>query len=54
MKIRLENPVVNIPELTGGKNEKAIRGALHAKLRSFYCFIIHIQTSFLTIMMSRL
>ena len=22
--------------------------------RSFYCFIIHIQTSFLTIMMSRL
>ena len=33
MKIRLEKPVVNISNLTGGKNEKARRGALHKKLR---------------------
>ena len=56
MKIRLEKPVMNISNLTGGKNEKARPGPLHEKLRlncilvrftrSFYCFIIHIQTSF--------
>ena len=34
MKIRLEKPVVNISKLTGGKNEKARRGALHTKIRS--------------------
>ena len=60
MKIRLEKPTVNISNLTGGKNEKARLGALHEKLReicislrftrSFYHFIIHIQTYFLTIM----
>ena len=33
MKIRLEKPAVNISKLTGGKNEKARRGALHEKLR---------------------
>ena len=33
MKIRLEEPAVNISNLTGGKNEKARRGALHEKLR---------------------
>ena len=31
MKIRLEKPAVNISNLTGGKNEKARRGALHEK-----------------------
>ena len=34
MKIRLENPVVNISNLMGDKNEKARPGALHEKLRS--------------------
>ena len=33
MKIRLEKPAVNISNLTGSKNEKARRGALHEKLR---------------------
>ena len=33
MKIRLEKPAVNISSLTGGKNEKARRGALHEQLR---------------------
>ena len=33
MKIRLEKPAVIISNLTGGKNEKARRGALHEKLR---------------------
>ena len=32
MKIRLENPAVNISKPTGGKNEKSTRGALHEKL----------------------
>ena len=59
MKIRLEEPAVNISNLTGGKNEKARRGALHEKLRldllevftvSLYIF----KLLFLTIMMSRL
>ena len=62
MKIQLEKPAVNISNLTGGKNEKA-RWGLYMKnfgyicisvgfTQSFYCFIIHIQTSFLAIMMS--
>ena len=39
-----ENPtrkicVVNISNLTGGKNEKARRGALHEKLRLDLCFV---------------
>ena len=33
MIIRLEKPAVNISILTGGKNEKARRGALHEKIR---------------------
>ena len=33
IKIRLEKPAVNISDLTGGKNEKARRGALHEKIR---------------------
>ena len=33
MEIRPEKPAVNILKLTGGKNEKARRGALHEKLR---------------------
>ena len=33
MKIRLEKPAVNVSNLTGGKNEKARRGALHGKRR---------------------
>ena len=33
MKIRLEKPAVSISSLTGGKNEKTRRGALHEKLR---------------------
>ena len=32
MKIRLENPAVNISKPTGGKNEKSTREALHEKL----------------------
>ena len=32
MTIRLEKPAVNIWNLTGGKNEKGRRGALHEKL----------------------
>ena len=32
-KIRLEKPAVNISNPTGGKNEKARRGALHERLR---------------------
>ena len=31
MKIRLVKPAVNISNITGGKNEKARRGALHEK-----------------------
>ena len=33
MKILLEKPAVNISNPTGGKNEKARRGALHEKLQ---------------------
>ena len=33
MEIRLEKPAMNISNLTGGKNEKIGRGALHEKLR---------------------
>ena len=33
MKILLEKTAVYISNLTGGKNEKARRGALHEKLR---------------------
>ena len=33
MKIRLVKPAMNISKLTGGKNEKARRWALHKKLR---------------------
>ena len=33
MKIRLEEHVMNISNLTGGKNEKTSRGALHEELR---------------------
>ena len=33
MKIRVEEPAVNISKLTSGKNEKARWGALHEKLR---------------------
>ena len=33
MEIRLEKPAVSISNLTGGKNEKARRGALHEILR---------------------
>ena len=33
MNLRLEKPAVNISNLTGGKNEKARRAALHEKLR---------------------
>ena len=33
MKIQLEKSALNIPNLTGGHNEKAGRGALHEKLR---------------------
>ena len=41
MKIRLEKPSVNISNLTGGKNEKARRGALHEKLRlDLYIFFL--------------
>ena len=32
MKTYLEKPAVNISKLTGGKDEKARRGALHKKL----------------------
>ena len=39
MEIRLEKPAVNILKLTGGKNEKARRGALHEKLRSDLYFV---------------
>ena len=38
MKIRLEKPAVTISNLTGGKNEKARRGALHEKLRLDFFF----------------
>ena len=33
MKIRLEKRAINISDLTGGKNEKARRGALHENIR---------------------
>ena len=33
VKIRLEEPAVNISKLTSGKNGKARREALHEKLR---------------------
>ena len=39
MEIRLEKPAVSISNLTGGKNEKARRGALHEKLRLDLCFV---------------
>ena len=39
MKIRLEKPAVNISKLTGGKNEKPRRGALHEKLRLNLYFV---------------
>ena len=39
MEIRLEKPAVNILKLTGGKNEKARRGALHEKLRLDLYFV---------------
>ena len=39
MKIQLEKPALNIPNLTGGNNEKARRGALHEKLRLDFFFL---------------
>ena len=60
MKTRLEKPAVNFSNLTGGKSEKARRGAFTFVFRldllrvfavSLY---IYIQTSFLVIMMSLL
>ena len=39
MKIRLEKPAVNILKLTGDKNEKSRRGALHEKLRLDLYFV---------------
>ena len=39
MKIRPEKPAMNISKLTGGKNEKARRGALHEKLRLDLYFV---------------
>ena len=39
MKIRLEKLAVNISKLTGGKNEKPRRGALHEKLRLDLYFV---------------
>ena len=39
MKIRLEKPAVNISKLTGGKNEKGRRRALHEKLRLDLCLV---------------
>ena len=60
MKIQQEKPVMNISNLTGGKNEKARRGAsvkfvfrldlLEVFTVSLYIF----KLLFLTIMMSRL
>ena len=40
MKIRLEKLAVNISKLTGGKNEKPRRGALHEKLRLDFVFCL--------------
>ena len=39
MKVRLEKLAVNISKLTGGKNEKPRRGALHKKLRLDLYFV---------------
>ena len=39
MKLRLEKPEVNISKLSGGKNEKARRGALYKKLRLDLYFV---------------
>ena len=39
VKIRLEKPAANISKLTGGKTEKARRGALHEKPRLDLFFI---------------
>ena len=39
MKIRPEKPAMNISKLTGGKNEKASREALHKKLRLDLYFV---------------
>ena len=39
MKIQLEKLSVNISKLTGGKNEKPRRGALHEKLRLDLYFV---------------
>ena len=39
MKIRLEKPAVNILKLTGDKNKKSRRGALHEKLRLDLYFV---------------
>ena len=43
MKIRLEKPAVNISKLTGSKNEKARRRALHEKLRIDLYFVYRKQ-----------
>ena len=40
MRIRLEKPAVNIPNLTGGKNEKAIRGGFTCKTSVRFVFQI--------------
>ena len=39
MKIRLEKLTENISKVTGGKNEKPRRGALHEKLRLNLYFV---------------
>ena len=39
MKIRLEKLAVNVSKLTGGKNEKPRRGALHEKLQLNLYFV---------------
>ena len=43
MKTWLEKPAVNISKLTGGKNEKARRGASHENLRldSYFVYRKH-------------
>ena len=43
MKIRLEKPAMNISEVTGSKNEKARRGALHQKRRLELYFVYRKQ-----------
>ena len=39
MKIRQEKLAVNVSKLTGGKNEKPRRGALHEKLQLNLYFV---------------